>query len=399
MNILGYFNLDMTGYLAPGYEFRMDLVHYASSQPLANYYFNICDVYFPEIPVESYYPQSGSSDYASFNNFGYMAIHPHEDYNTYNPYIHSPADTINLSVNNPEQCRVFTQINLASIATLAGILHETDLPIPAFKASETTIVEGDTVQFTDLSLNNPIEWQWYFEGGDPKESTEQHPEVVYENPGKYDVKLIVTNEHGCDSLTLSNCITVKMLPPIADFEADVTTIEEGETVTFINLSQQKPESFSWFFEGGTPQQSNLENPPVVLYKKAGTYPVRLTAKNEGGESTEIKDDYIIVKPKTAITDISTGSIAIYPNPTNGEFRVQSLKFKVMGIEIFDVLGRKVQSLTFNVQSSEFLNFKPEKFPSFGGAGVVINISNLPSGIYFVRIKTETDVVIRKVVKM
>jgi hypothetical protein len=40
----------------------------------------------------------------------------------------------------------------------------------------------------------------------------------------------------------------------------------------------------------------------------------------------------------------------------------------------------------------------EKFPSFGGAGVVLNISHLPAGSYFVRIKTENGVVVRKVVK-
>jgi len=120
MNIVGYFNLDMTGYFPPENDIiHIDLVHFISSQPLADYYFNICEVYFPELSVESYYPQYGSSDYASFNNMGYMAIFPHEDYNGYNPYIHSPDDIIGIGVNDPELAALFTKTNVASVATLA----------------------------------------------------------------------------------------------------------------------------------------------------------------------------------------------------------------------------------------------------------------------------------------
>ncbi|MCL2510722.1 MAG: T9SS type A sorting domain-containing protein [Bacteroidales bacterium] len=39
-----------------------------------------------------------------------------------------------------------------------------------------------------------------------------------------------------------------------------------------------------------------------------------------------------------------------------------------------------------------------RFPSFGGAGVVLDISHLPVGIYFIRIQTDEGAVVRKVVK-
>jgi hypothetical protein len=74
-------------------------------------------------------------------------------------------------------------------------------------------------------------------------------------------------------------------------------------------------------------------------------------------------------------------VKIFPNPTNGEFKVQSSKFEVLRIEIFDVMGREVQS-------SETLNTKHE----------TLNISYLPAGIYFVRIQTDKGVITRKVVK-
>jgi hypothetical protein len=107
--------------------------------------------------------------------------------------------------------------------------------------------------------------------------------------------------------------------------------------------------------------------------------------------------YIIHLGTTGIEELNN-SIAVYPNPTTGELRVESGEWRVENVEIFDVMGKEVQSLKFNVQSSEFLNLKPEKFPSFGGAGVVINISSLPSGIYFLRIETENGIVTKKIVK-
>jgi PKD repeat protein len=108
-------------------------------------------------------------------------------------------------------------MNLASIATLAGIVYETDLPVPAFKASETTIMEGSTVQFTDFSLNDPTEWHWYFDGGDPEEfDGKEPPEILYDTPGSYDVKLVVTNQFGSNELILEDYITVTPKTAIAE---------------------------------------------------------------------------------------------------------------------------------------------------------------------------------------
>ena len=93
-------------------------------------------------------------------------------------------------------------------------------------------------------------------------------------------------------------------------------------------------------------------------------------------------------------DISS-KITIYPNPTNEEFKVSGFGFNVTGIEIFDVMGKQFQSSMFNVQGSETLNFKPETL----NFETVIDISQLPSGVYFIRIQTGEGMVTKKVVKM
>ena len=84
----------------------------------------------------------------------------------------------------------------------------TDPPIVSFTESDTAICFHNTVQFTDLSLNTPTIWQWYFEGGTPQISYDQNPLVTYEESGDYAVQLIVSNALGSDTISLIEYISV-----------------------------------------------------------------------------------------------------------------------------------------------------------------------------------------------
>lgn len=67
-------------------------------------------------------------------------------------------------------------------------------PIPDFEADTTEICAGGSVDFTDLSTNDPTSWSWTFQGGTPGTSTVQHPQnIVYSSPGSFDVSLTVGN--------------------------------------------------------------------------------------------------------------------------------------------------------------------------------------------------------------
>jgi hypothetical protein len=71
-------------------------------------------------------------------------------------------------------------------------------------------------------------------------------------------------------------------------------------------------------------------------------------------------------------------IALYPNPTTGELRVESGELRVESVEVFDIYGRKQKA------ESRRQN--------------VIDIAHLSAGVYFVKITTEAGEVVRKVVK-
>jgi PKD repeat protein len=86
-------------------------------------------------------------------------------------------------------------------------------PEAGFMASETEVCVDASIDFTDMTLYNPISWLWTFEGGDPGTSTEQNPEgIIYKDAGLYDVTLEVTNVTGSDTLIKSDYITVSVLP-------------------------------------------------------------------------------------------------------------------------------------------------------------------------------------------
>jgi leucyl aminopeptidase len=167
MNILGYFNMDMIGYLKPGESPSVSLISPSSAKPLADYYINIADIYFPNVLITQYTNLSGGgdSDHTSFNQNGYMGIYPFEHEYNYSPFIHSANDIIGPSVNNPEQCRLFTQITFASIVTLAEVVNWTP-PVSTkdFIADKNEIIVYPNpttgyLRFTmlDLRFGNKIE--------------------------------------------------------------------------------------------------------------------------------------------------------------------------------------------------------------------------------------------------
>jgi hypothetical protein len=124
MDIIGYFNNDMNGYLY-GDQIHIDCIYPNSVEPIGTYYMNVGSVYYPELPIRHVNFNEGDSDHTSFNNHGYMGIYPFEDYQNYSPYIHTPNDVIGTSVNSFEMSQQYCQMNIACLAEIANPVGET----------------------------------------------------------------------------------------------------------------------------------------------------------------------------------------------------------------------------------------------------------------------------------
>jgi PKD repeat protein len=81
--------------------------------------------------------------------------------------------------------------NASSVAAIA-----VDPPIADFSGTPQTGTLPLSVDFTDLSTNDPTSWLWDF--GDDETSTEQHPTHEYAEAGTYTVSLTATNAGGSD---------------------------------------------------------------------------------------------------------------------------------------------------------------------------------------------------------
>ncbi|SEP99087.1 PKD domain-containing protein [Hyunsoonleella jejuensis] len=119
-------------------------------------------------------------------------------------------------------------LNLTSCDKVGGdfaLDYEADpalLPEVSFSASATTIIEGESITFTDTSTNDPSFWTWSLVGSEFGEYTEQSPTVIYTVPGEYDVKLKVRNEYGASEVLLEDYIIVEgePLPFVSIFRFD-----------------------------------------------------------------------------------------------------------------------------------------------------------------------------------
>ncbi|MCB9174095.1 MAG: gliding motility-associated C-terminal domain-containing protein [Flavobacteriales bacterium] len=114
-------------------------------------------------------------------------------------------------------------------------------PVASFSSSDSTICVGSCISFTDLSINLPTSWMWYFFGSDSLTSTQQNPtNICYNTAGSFDVALVSTNSTGSDSLFIPNFITVFSLPTITT--SPDTAICSGSNV---NLSASGANTYSW----------------------------------------------------------------------------------------------------------------------------------------------------------
>ena len=176
-------------------------------------------------------------------------------------------------------------------------------PHAAFSADQTNLCAGESIHFTDLSTNIPGSWSWTFPGANADCTTCQNPNVTYDTPGVYLVKLVVSNSFGTDSLEQINYINVSEQPVVSVSKKHVKC--NGGSTGYIHLSMTggtAPFNYHWS-DGGSNQ--NLNN--LI----AGTYYVSITDSNGCSITKSIQ----ISQPAAMIANTSTTPTGVQPNGT------------------------------------------------------------------------------------
>ena len=110
-------------------------------------------------------------------------------------------------------------------------------PVANFVAEPTTSCTGE-IAFQDLSTGNPAQWDWDF--GDGTSSTLSNPTHTYTANGTYNVKLVVSNVNGTDSLIRNNYITINR--PAAPAATGAQRCDPGQ----LTLSASGSGVLNWF---------------------------------------------------------------------------------------------------------------------------------------------------------
>ncbi|MCO6500924.1 MAG: gliding motility-associated C-terminal domain-containing protein, partial [Vicingus serpentipes] len=187
--------------------------------------------------------------------------------------------------------------------TTSTIIVSDCSPTANFSANgSTTICEGDSLSFNNLSTGLPTNWEWTFTGGTPSTFSGASPGfITYPSAGTYSVKLKVSNAYGADSLTLNNLITVNVCsPPIAKIATDDVDREIciNNCIDFsYNGTGGTPLVVGWIFEGGTPDSSSTLNPGLVCWNDTSDiFKVYVIANNLNGSSIDSVSIIVHEKP-------------------------------------------------------------------------------------------------------
>jgi PKD repeat protein len=182
-----------------------------------------------------------------------------------------------------------------------------------------------------------------------------------------------TDANGCQG---SDLVIVTILPTsTALFTSNIV----GATAIFTNQSTGAS-TYNWNFGDSSP--ADLTASPSHTYTVNGTYTVTLTVTGPCGTDTYTQ---VITITDVGIHDSEIeNTLAVYPNPNNGEFTVNFTMQQAtdVTVEMTDVAGRVISTTTYN-------NVNQVNQQMYAG--------DLADGVYLVRVLTADESVTKRVI--
>jgi PKD repeat protein len=131
-----------------------------------------------------------------------------------------------------------------------------------------------------------LEYQWYFEGGEPSSSTESTPGIIsFSSPGEHSIRLEARNEGTMESQVFQLRVDSAVE---ASFVAEAEINNYAPALFHINNLSRGGTTYKWIFEGGEPSVYEGFAPPAVKYSNEGKYSITLTIWNGSATFTDTR---------------------------------------------------------------------------------------------------------------
>lgn len=198
-------------------------------------------------------------------------------------------------------------------------------PISAFSASYYQTCPNETITLLDESMNSPSSWQWEIEpaaftyvGGTGSNS--RNPQVVFNQPGDYSVRLITSNYYGTDTVLYTNFISVAGSIDINFLSIPPDTVYCGYNLSSMPVIVKGARSYS--FEIDNPEKLGyiFKSDSLILNVaenagKSGSFEAMVKVKGITGscEDTDSITLNIILPPN----DYIQNAIRLWPGNNQG----------------------------------------------------------------------------------
>jgi hypothetical protein len=196
------------------------------------------------------------------------------------------------------------------------------------------------------------------------------PSIVVSPTSNISYTVVGTSTLGCQSNPVVKNITVNTLP-LVGINPPSQTICRGESIL---LTANGANTYSWSPGGALTTTINVTPTATTVYSVVGT-----------NTATGCYTSQSCTITVSLCTELSSNSeelndLMVMPNPNSGEFVVELSKGLIKNVTVYDLMGRQIlQKVSDNDK-------------------VFIDITSFASGIYYVKVQSETNFKVIKVVK-
>jgi len=184
-------------------------------------------------------------------------------------------------------------------------------PIAAFDYVPATPSTTDMVTFSDRSSDKDgqvVAWAWAFGDGDT--SADQNPTHSYAHSGSYSVTLVVTDNDGYKSDSVTQVIRVKNTGPMAVFRLTPDKPRVAVTTTFDASGSNDIDghivSYAWDFDGDGQYDAETASSDIDhVFAVAGETSVALKVTDDEGASAVVRKSLTVLPSVSAVRTIDT----------------------------------------------------------------------------------------------